>query len=224
MTTCRRYARETQPTELQELQVTQLYRFAAAVMAATVAMPLAAQQSSPAAMPPAAQTPKLIDGVGAADVTTLTAKIEAVDHENRTVTLKGPMGRSETLKVDPKVKNFAQVKAGDDIVVKYSEAISVKLEKDVKGRSASVATTGPITAPAGSKPGMAAERQTVIVAKVVDLDPKRQEVLLQGPNNGYAEVKVKDPAVFNDVKVGDHVQVTYTEAVVVDVVTPAAKK
>jgi hypothetical protein len=208
------------PTKLQELQVTQLYRIAAALMAATVAMPLAAQQSSPAA----AQTPKLIDGVGAADVTTLTAKIEAVDHEKRTVTLKGPMGHSETLKVDPAVKNFAQVKAGDDIVVKYSEAISVKLEKDVRGRSASVSTTGPMAAPAGAKPGLAAERQTVIVAKVVDLDPKRQEVLLVGPNDGYAEVKVKDPAVFNDVKVGDHVQVTYTEAVVIDVVNPTAAK
>ena len=199
--------------------MTQLYRIAAAVMAATVAMPLAAQQSSPAA-----QAPKLIEGVGAADVTTLTAKIEAVDHEKRTVTLKGPMGHSETLKVDPAVKNFAQVKAGDDIVVKYSEAISVKLEKDVHGRSASVSTTGPMAAPAGAKPGLAAERQTVIVAKVVDLDPKRQEVLLVGPNDGYAEVKVKDPAVFADVKVGDHVKVTYTEAVVIDVVTPTAAK
>jgi hypothetical protein len=204
--------------------VTQLYRIAAAVMAAAVAMPLAAQQSSPAPMPPAAQTPKVIDAAGGSDVTTLTAKIEAVDHENRTVTLKGTMGRSETLKVDPRVKNFAQVKAGDDIVVKYAEAVSVKLEKGAVGRSASVATTGPMAAAAGAKPGLAAERQTVIVAKVVDLDPKRQEVLLQGTNNGYAEVKVKDPAVFNDVKVGDHVQVTYTEAVVIDVVTPKAAK
>ncbi len=204
--------------------MTQLYRVAAAVMAAAVSMPLAAQQSSTAAMPPAAQAPKIIDAAGASDITTLTAKIEAVDHKNRTVTLKGPMGRSETLKVDTRVKNFAQVKAGDDIVVKYAEAVSVKLEKGDVHRSASMTTTEPMTAPAGAKPGMAAERQTIIVAKVVKLDPKRQEVLLQGPDNGYAEVKVKDPAVFNDVKVGDHVQVTYTEAMVIDVVTPTAAK
>lgn len=200
--------------------MTQLYRIAAAVMAATVAMPLAAQQSSPAPAP----APKIADGIGAADVTTLTAKIEAVDHDKRTVTLKGPMGHTETLTVDPSVKNFAQVKAGDELVVKYSEAISVKLEKGVHGRSASVSSTGPMTAAPGAKPGVASERQTVIVAKVVDLDAKRQEVLLQGPNDGFAEVKVKDPAVFNDIKVGDHVQVTYTEAVVIDVIAPAAKK
>ncbi len=204
--------------------MTHLYRIAAALMAATVAMPLAAQQSSTAAMPPAAQAPKIVDAAGGSDDTTLTAKIEAVDHENRTVTLKGPMGRTETLKVDPMVKNFAQVKAGDDIVIKYAEAVSVKLEKGAVARGASMATTGPVTAPPGSKPGLAAERQTVIVAKVIELDPKRQEVLLQGPNDGYAEVKVKDPAVFNNVKVGDHVQVTYTEAVVIDVVTPTAAK
>jgi len=204
--------------------VTPIYRIAAAVMTAAVAMPLAAQPPSSSAMSPAAQAPKVIDAAGGSDVTTLTAKIEAVDHEKRTVTLKGPMGRTETLKVDPSVKNFAQVKAGDDIVVKYAEAVSVKLEKGPVSRSASVATTGPMTAPAGGKPGLAAERQAVIVAKVVDLDPKRQEVLLQGPNDGYAEVKVNDPVVFNNVKVGDHVQVTYTEAVIIDVVTPAAAK
>ncbi len=204
--------------------MTQLYRFAAAMMAATLAMPLAAQPSSPAAIPTAAQAPKVMDAAGASDLTTITANIEAVDHKHRTVTLKGPMGRSETLKVGPMVKNFAQVKAGDELVVKYAEAVSVKLEKGAVTRSASMTTMEPVTAPAGSKPGLAAERQTVIVAKVVDLDPKRQEVLLQGPNNGYAEVKVKDPAVFSDVKVGDHVQVTYTEAVVIDVVTPTAAK
>jgi len=191
-----------------------------AVAAAIVALPLAAQQ--PAPMKPMGQAPMVMDAAGAADVTTLTAKIEAVDQANRTVTVKGPMGRVVTLKVDPKVKNFAQVKAGDDIVLRYAEAISVKLEKGSTGRSETVTTTAPMMAQAGAKPGAAMGQQTVIVANVQSVDTKRQEVLLQGPNGNYVEVKVKDPNVFNNVKVGDSVQVTYTEAVVIDVVTPAA--
>jgi hypothetical protein len=198
--------------------MTNFHRVAAAFAAAAIAFPLAAQQTAPAP----GGAPKVMDAAGTADVTTLTAKIEAVDQANRTVTVKGPMGRVVTLKVDPKVKNFAQVKAGDDIVLRYAEAVSVKLEKGTAGRSETVTTTGPVTAPAGVKPGAAIGQQTVIVANVQGVDAKRQEVLLQGPNGGYVEVKVKDPNVFNNVKVGDSVQVTYTEALVIDVVTPAA--
>ena len=46
----------------------------------------------------------------------MTAKIEAVDVANRVVTVKGPLGRTVSLKVDDRVKNLAQVKVGDEIV------------------------------------------------------------------------------------------------------------
>ena len=193
--------------------MTRLHRIAAAIAAAAIALPLAAF----------AQSDKLIDAGGAADVTTLTAKIEAVDQANRTVTVKGKMGRVETLKVGPQVKNFAQVKVGDEIVLKYIEAISVKLDKGGE-RGAAMMSSGPVTAPAGAKPGMAAAQQTVIVAKIQGKDPVRQEVLLEGPLSRFAEVKVKDSNIFNQLNVGDTVQVTYTEALVIDVVAPGAAK
>jgi hypothetical protein len=167
---------------------------------------------------------QVIDAGGAADITTLTAKIEAVDTANRTVTVKGKMGRVVTLKVGPQVKNFAQVKVGDEIVLKYAEGLSIKLEKGAGDRGATYVSSGPVAAPAGAKPGVAAARQTVIVATIQGKDPMSGEVLLEGPNGNFAEVKVKDSNVFNGVQVGDHVQVTYTEALVIDVISPAAAK
>ncbi|MDQ6619104.1 MAG: hypothetical protein M3Z31_05305 [Pseudomonadota bacterium] len=199
------------------------FRFSAAVAAAAMAASLSAQQPAPAPMRPSTQGANVMDGADAAEVTTLTAKIEAVDQANRTVMVKGPMGRLMTLNVDPKVPNFGQVRVGDEIVLKYFEAVSYKLEKTA-GRSETVTTTGPTTAPMGMKPGTAMARQTVIVANIQSLDAKRQDVLLEGPNGHYVEVKVKDPKVFNAMKVGDKVQSTYTEAVVIEVVTPAARK
>ena len=171
------------------------------------------------ALPALAQQPKVVDAKGAADITTITAKIEAVDVANRVVTVKGPLGRTVSLKVDDRVKNLAQVKVGDEIVVKYLEAVSVALVKSGGGRSQSVTTAPPVTAPAGAKPGAAAAQQTRIVARIDKIDPQGV-VLLEGPNSRYVEVKVKDPNVLKQVKVGDDVEVTYTEAVVIDVVTP----
>jgi hypothetical protein len=196
-----------------------LSRIAVAMAAAAVAFPIAAQQAAPA---PSA--PKVMDAAGAADITTVTVKIEAVDQANRLVTLKGPMGKVVTLKVGPEVKNLAQVKAGDDLIIKYAEAVSVKLEKNVEGRSATTTTTGPVTAPVGSQPQGGMAQQTTVVANVQSVDAKKQEVLLEGPGGKFVEVKVKDPAVFASIKPNDKVAVTYTEAIVLEVVTPAAKK
>jgi hypothetical protein len=203
--------------------MTNLYRTASLLSLACVAFPLAAQQSAPG---PAmkAQIPTLVDGVAAEDIRTLTATVEAIDQVKRTITLQGELGRSVTLKVDSRVKNFAQVKVGDQIVLKYVEALSVKLEKGVPDTAASYIKTGPVAAPPGSKPGVISIEQTVIVANVESVDPKLQEILLKGPMGRYVEVKVKDPSVFAEIQVGDKVKATYSEALIVDVFTPTANK
>jgi hypothetical protein len=205
--------------------VSTLALFVAAVSAAAVSLSAHAQQPKVAgpAPAPAVAPAQPADARGAVDVTTLTAKIESVDLANRMVTVKGPMGRVVALRVDDKVKNLAQVKAGDEIVLKYLEAVSVALVKGGPGRSETQTTTGPVTAPAGAKPGAAIAQTTKIVARVESVDPKTQTVLLQGPNGRYAEVRVRDAAVFGDIKAGDDVAATFTEAVVVEVVTPRAR-
>ena len=171
------------------------------------------------AVPALAQQPQVVDGKAMADVTTITAKIEAIDLASRVVTVKGPLGRVVSIKVDDRVKNLAQVKVGDEIVLKYLEAVSVSLVKGGGGRSQTTTTAAPVSAPAGAKPGVATAQQTKIVARI-DKVGANGVVLLEGPNSKYVEVKVKDPNVLKELKAGDDVEITYTEALVVDVVTP----
>jgi hypothetical protein len=185
-------------------------RLIAIVAASALAFCVAAQQPAP-------------DAKVAADAVTITAKVEAVDLPNRLVTLRGPMGRSVVVKADDRVKNLAQVKVGDELVMKYVEAVSIELKKGSTGRMETSSSTGPMTAPLGAKPGMGAVTTTTMVANVEKVDTAHSEVLLQGPGGRYVEVKVKDPAVLKAVKVGDSVQATYTEALLVEVVGPAKK-
>jgi hypothetical protein len=165
----------------------------------------------------------MMGGKTVADAVTITAKVEAVDLPNRLVTVRGPMGRSVVIKADDRVKNLAQVKVGDELVMKYVEAVSIELKKGSTGRMETSTSTGPVTAPMGAKPGMAAVNTTTMVANVDKVDTANSEVLLHGPQGRYVEVKVKDPAVMKDIKVGDSVQATYTEALLVEVVGPAKK-
>ena len=64
-----------------------------------------------------------------ADTVELTAKVEAVDYAARTVTLKGPAGNVRTLKVDPRVERLQDVKVGDDVVLRYTEALAIAVVK-----------------------------------------------------------------------------------------------
>ncbi len=167
-----------------------------------------------------AQTAQPADAALVGDVVTVTVRIEAVDQAKRMVTLKGPEGRVVTMKVSDAVKNLAQVKAGDELVIKHAEAVAVALKKGSGGRSAVTTTLPPQTAPLGARPGMVTAQQTVLVANVTSVDAAKKSVVLQGPEGRYLPLKVKDAALLKDVKVGDSVEVTFVEALLMEVVGP----
>jgi hypothetical protein len=160
------------------------------------------------------------DAVGTAEAVRITARITAIDPATRTVTVVGPKGKSVSLVAGDKVRNFAQIKVGDEVVLRYMEAVTVALEKSAVGRSETQTTSGPMAAAPGAKPAVGETTTTTIVANVQSVDTAAQSVVLEGPNGKYVEVKVKDPAVFKQVKANDKVKVTYTEAVLLDVETP----
>jgi len=172
------------------------------------------------ALSPALAQPVVKDAMGMAEAVKITAKITAVDPATRTVTVVGPKGKAVSLVAGDKVKNFAQIKVGDEVVLRYMEAISVALEKSTAERSQTQTSSGPMTAAPGAKPGVGATQTTTIVANVQSVDAATQAVVLEGPGGKYVEVKVKDPAVFKQVKANDKVKITYTEAVLLDVETP----
>jgi hypothetical protein len=68
-------------------------------------------------------------GVVRAETATITATVEAIDYDKRTVDLKGPRGNVVTLKVGPEAKNFKQIKTGDHVTAKYYRATAIYLRK-----------------------------------------------------------------------------------------------
>ena len=159
----------------------------------------------------------------AARVVTITASVEAIDQAQRTVTLKGPRGNVVTLPVSEKAKNFAKVKVGDMVVVRYLEALSLELKKGGTGIRERSEREGSATAQPGEQPAAGAARQVTVVADVMAVDEKRQTGTLRGPKQ-TVDLKVKDPKQLKLVKVGDQVEATYTEALAMSVDPAPAKK
>ena len=159
---------------------------------------------------------------GVAQTVKITATITAIDKATRDITLKGPQGNEVVVTAGPDVKNFDNMKVGDQVNAQYVEALTLELKK---GGGMTVARSdqgGVLEAKPGQKPGGVAGRQVTIVADVVDVNPAKQSITLRGPKR-TVEVVVPDPAQFKLVAKGDQVEATYTQALAI-VVEPGAKK
>jgi Cu/Ag efflux protein CusF len=186
-----------------------------ALLAMALAGPVAAQT------PPSANPPMAGKGEGA--VLRVRGTVSAVDKENKTITLKGPRGRTVTLDVQDPSKLEA-VKVGDPVIGSYVEAVTVQLKP--AGSATPSATVS--EARGGSKPGEnpagAIRREITVTGKIVRIDAKAQRVTLEGPKGGQETIKVKDPKHLEGVKVGDLVEVTYLQALVVALDKPKTEK
>jgi Cu/Ag efflux protein CusF len=166
------------------------------------------------------QGSKMIEAGGVGEVATVKATVEAVDLEKRIVTLKGPEGKVFDVKVGPEVRNLPQVKPGDIVVAKYAQSVAVELKKGGVGIRSKESQTATSRAALGAKPGGAVATETTIVANVTKVDAKTHVVTLEGPSGKTVNVKVKDPALMKEIKVGEQVEMVITEALAIAVEAP----
>jgi hypothetical protein len=184
-----------------------------AVAAITLASAAAAQEK---AGPAADAKP----GVVVADLTELTATVDAVDYHKRLVTLTGPRGNTVTVKAGPQVKNLDQVKVGDLLVVQHYESVALFVRKSGEPPAATEVAAVAL-APKGQEPGGIAVDTVELTATVEAIDYAKRTVTLRGPQGKTQTVKV-DPSVerFPQVKTGDEVVVRHTEALAISVGKP----
>ncbi|HKT19681.1 MAG TPA: hypothetical protein VJR47_16645 [Stellaceae bacterium] len=60
----------------------------------------------------------------------ITARVDAIDPKTRMLILMGPAGNRVSIKVDDAVENFNRIKTGDQVVVRYAEALALSVDKN----------------------------------------------------------------------------------------------
>lgn len=184
-----------------------------------------AKPLAPPSVEGAVVTAKQKGAVGAAGVIVSRGTITQVDQAARAVTVKRPAGDEVIIIVSDRVKNFTQVKVGDQVVLRQGQAIALELKKvgttdGIRERSEK---SDVVVAKPGEKPGIAAAREVKVIADVTKVDKKAGTVTLRGVHESRT-LKVKDPKVLAAVKKGDQVEVTYVEGEALSVeAAPAAK-
>jgi len=174
-----------------------------AVLAALVVLPLVARAQKP---------------VTDTEVTELTTKIEAIDKTARLVTLRDKDGESETIYCGPEVKRFDELKVGDTITVRYYESVAYAIRKPGQPSGLPAATgTTKITRGQGARPSGTIARQETATVTIKAIDPKTPSVTVLTEDGRTVSFKVEDKKNLKDVKVGDKVEITYTEAAMISV-------
>jgi hypothetical protein len=153
--------------------------------------------------------------VGAA---TMRGTIGAIDKDKGTVTLKGPKGGTLTLEVRDRQKLDA-VKVGDPVVAVYMEALGFQARKAGTASPGTTMQESRVTSPPGETPAGAIGREITVTGTITAIDRKAQTVTIKGSTGETETIKAREPKNLDAVKVGDLVDVTYTQALAISLDT-----
>jgi len=157
------------------------------------------------------------------EVQEVSATVEAIDAENRLLSLRGPAGTA-TILAGPEIVNFPQIQVGDEVKVKYTVALAAKITKSKATPTTTLDATAE-TAPEGAKPSASVGATVSTTVQIESVDTSFETVTFKRPDGFVRTIAPASPEgkkFIRTLKKGDMVDVSYTEALAISV-EPAKK-
>ena len=153
----------------------------------------------------------------ASQTMTISAVVEAIDHETRVVTVRKADGEALTFTASDEVRNLDQVEVGDVLTAEYTESVSIDVLAN-DGMEADAAEASAIArTKKGEMPGFAAMDAKVVTATVEEINLEMNTFKLKGPDGTVNEYVARNPENLKRAAVGDLVVITVTESVAITV-------
>jgi len=112
------------------------------------------------------------------------------------------------------------VHKGDEVVIRSLEAVAFEVVKAGEAAPGASVKEEVKTAPKGQKPAGMATRQVTLTGTIAAIDKQARTVTLKGPDDQSRTIRVRNPENLERVQVGDHVTISYTEAIAISVEKP----
>ena len=138
--------------------------------------------------------------------------IETIDQSKRAMNIKTADGKFVAVNVPESVNRFSELKVGDKLKATYNNNVVVRLKPPGE---AAVDTASPV-ATAGMSSGTKGVVRTM-TASVTNIDKSASSITFEGSNGWKYSRRVVDPKVFDQVKVGDKVDITWNTDLTVSV-------
>ncbi len=163
-----------------------------------------------------------------ATTTERTAIVETMNMAERSVLLRGDSGSQNgvlaTVVVGPQVRNLAQIKPGDRVVVRVTDAVAASFAPPGDGRAATGAGVVATRAAEGQRPGASLTEGERVRVRVDGVDLGRNTVTFTDPKGVQRTVRVENPRMRQFIRTlspGNMVDVVFIETVDLRVLPPA---
>jgi len=123
----------------------------------------------------------------------------------------------ETILCGPEVKRFDELKVGDTITFRYYESVAYAIRKPGQPTGLPAQTGPAVVRGQGARPGGTISQQETATVTIKAIDAKVPSVTVLTGDGRTVSLKVEDKNNLKDVKAGDKVEITYTEAVMISV-------
>ena len=142
----------------------------------------------------------------------INAVVEAINHETREVTLKGPQGNTVSMIVGEEARNLDQVNVGDIVTAEYVRSLSIEVLPGDGSEPGAGAISAAARSEKGQMPaGMVMDTQ-VVTATVEAIDIEANTFKLKFPDGNVEQFTARDPENLKRAEVGDLVVITTMEA------------
>jgi hypothetical protein len=145
----------------------------------------------------------------------MTATVDAIDRGARSVTVTKSDGKHEVFYVPASVQRFDSLKVGDQITAKHYE--NVVLQVKAPGAPDSDKSSHNVVSRSEKSVSGTVAHQRTITATIAAIDPHAPSITFTGANGWQYESRVEDTAALAKFKVGDKVDITWTEALIVSI-------
>ena len=159
----------------------------------------------------------------ASQTVTASARVEAINHETREVTLLLEDGELFTSRVSDEARNLGQVSVGDMVYAHYTESISIRVVEGDGVEPESYIQEDLARSAEGKMPGIAASESAVMTAIVEEINIDDNTFKLREPDGEIRQYTALNPDNLRRAEVGDKVITTMTTSVVITV-DPQAKE
>lgn len=148
---------------------------------------------------------------------TVSAVVEAIDHESRVVTVRTTDGEAITFTASEEARNLDQVDVGDLLLAEYVKTVTIEVMANEGMQPNAANASAMARSEKGAMPGMAAMDATVVTATVEEINLETNTFKLKGPDGTVNEFVARNPENLKRSKVGDLVVITATTTVAITV-------
>jgi translation initiation factor IF-1 len=162
-------------------------------------------------------SPVIKPSFSASQTVTATARVEAINHETREVTLLLEDGEQFTSRISDEARNLGQVSVGDIVYAHYTESVSIQVVSDDGAEPEAFIQEDVARSAEGRMPGIAASESAVATAIVEEINLDDNTFKLREPDGEVRQYTARNPDNLRRAEVGDKVITTVTTSVVITV-------